>query len=43
MMATPWELAPSDPAVGDETPLLILDRGDGPEGRTICFVPGKLA
>ena len=43
MMPTTWELAPLNPQVGAETPLLILDREDGPDGRTICIVPGNLA
>ena len=38
-----WELSPASPEVGDETPLLILDREDGPEGRTICLIPGRLS
>ena len=28
-MTTAWELAPINPQVGPETPLLILDREDG--------------
>ena len=43
MMSTSWELSPASPEVGDEIPLLILDREDGPEGRTICMIPGRLS
>ena len=42
-MTTAWELAPPNPKVGNETPLLIPDREDGPDGRTICVVPGNLS
>ena len=42
-MTTAWEVAPPNPQVGAETPLLILDREDGPEGRTICVIPGNLS
>ncbi len=42
-MTTAWEVAPPNPHVGAETPLLILDREDGPEGRTICVIPGNLS
>jgi hypothetical protein len=38
-----WELSPTNAQAGDETPLLILDREDGPEGRTICVIPGNLS
>ena len=43
MMPTSWELSPASPEAGDETPLLILDREDGPDGRTICMIPGRLS
>ncbi len=42
-MPTSWELSPAHPEVGDETPLLILDREDDPDGRTICMIPGRLS
>ena len=41
MAGAGWELSPADPQIGDETTLLILDREDGSEGRTICVVPGN--
>ena len=42
MMPITWQLAPPNPEVGDETPLLILDREASADGRTICIVPGNL-
>ena len=42
-MPTSWELSPASPEAGHETPLLILDREDGPDGRTICIIPGRLS
>lgn len=43
MMPSPWEISPPSAEAGDEMPLLILDRGDGPDGRTICIIPGRLS
>ena len=43
MASAGWQLSPADAQVGDETPLLVLDREDDPEGRTICVIPGRLS
>ena len=42
-MPSSWELSPAHPEAGDETPLLIFDREDGPDGRTICVILGRLS
>ena len=42
-MANLWELSPVRPEVGDEIPLLIVNREDGPEGGTVCMIPGRLS
>ena len=42
-MPTSWELSHAHPEIGDETPLLIFDREDGPDGRTMCMIPGQLS
>ena len=42
-MARPWEMSPGNVQAGDAGPLLIFDPSDGPERRTVCILPGKLA
>lgn len=42
-MAGMWDIVPPDARPGEETPLTIIDRGDGPDGRTVCIVPGNLS
>ena len=39
----PREQLPAHAEVGDETPLTIIDREDGPEGRTVCVIPANLS
>ena len=39
----PREQSPTHAEAGDETPLTIIDREDGPEGRTVCVIPGNLS
>lgn len=41
--AATWEMLPATAAVGNETPLQIIDREGGPEGRTICVIAGNLS
>ncbi len=38
----PWDVSPSTARVGDETALQIIDRENGPDGRTVCIIPGNL-
>lgn len=42
-MAGMWDIVPPDARPGEETPLTIIDREDGPDGRTVCVVPGNLS
>ncbi|NPD66284.1 hypothetical protein HN018_23650 (plasmid) [Lichenicola cladoniae] len=37
-----WEIIPANRLPGDDGQILIVDREDGAEGRTVCLVPGKL-
>lgn len=41
-MAGMWDIVPPDARPGAETSLTIIDREDGPDGRTVCIVPGNL-
>lgn len=42
-MAGMWDIVPPDARPGEETPLTIIDREDGPDGRTVWTVPGNLS
>ncbi len=42
-MAGMWDIVPPDARPGEETPLTIIDREDGPDGRAVCVVPGNLS
>ena len=43
MRAAPrWEMSPATAAAGQETTLQIIDREDGPDGRTVCILLGSL-
>ena len=37
-----WEVQRAGALPGDDGQLLVLDREDGPHGRTVCVVPGNL-
>ncbi len=37
-----WSLGRISPAAGYPGPLLVLDHEDGPDGRTVCVIPGHL-
>lgn len=39
---TTWEMVPAIAQVGQATALRIVDREDGPDGRTVCIIPGNL-
>jgi hypothetical protein len=41
-MSAGWEVVRPGALPGDVGPLLIVDRGDGPDGRTVCAIPGHL-
>ena len=41
-MAPRWELVRAGALPGDDGQLLLVDREDGPDGRTVCVVPGHL-
>ena len=43
MRAAPrWEMSPAAAEAGQETTLQIVDQEDGPDGRTVCIIPGNL-
>ena len=37
-----WSLGRTSPAAGHPGLLLVLDHEDGPDGRTVCVIPGHL-
>lgn len=41
-MGAQWELVPVGSVPGDAGQILIVNREDGADGRTVCVVPGKL-
>lgn len=41
-MAPRWELVRVGALPGDDGQLLLVDGEDGPDGRTVCVVPGHL-
>jgi len=38
-----WSIGPLWLRAGDSGPLRVIDREDGPSGRTVCLIPGHLA
>ena len=44
MRAAPrWEMSPAAAEAGQEATLQIVDQEDGPDGRTVCIIPGNLS
>ena len=41
-MTATWTIHPEDAGPGENRQLLILDREDGPQGRTVCTIQGDL-
>ncbi len=41
-MTPVWSLGRISPAAGHPGLLLVLDHEDGPDGRTVCVIPGHL-
>ena len=37
-----WNVVPPNRLPGDDGQILIVDREDGPNGRTVCIIPGRL-
>lgn len=42
MIVPSWSIDPVLSVAGLEGPLRVLDRGDGPHGRSVCVIPGHL-
>lgn len=42
-MSTVWSIGRLWLRAGESGPLPIIDREDGPSGRTVCLIPGHLA
>jgi len=41
-MSPRWSLDRDRPQAGDNGPLQVIDREDGPSGRIVCVIPGHL-
>jgi len=41
-MSPTWSLDRDRPQAGDNGPLQVVDREDGPSGRIVCVIPGHL-
>ncbi len=42
-MSASWSIGRLWLRAGDSGPLRVIDRKDGPSGRTVCLIPGHLA
>ena len=40
--AATWEMVPAKAEAGQESALQIVDCDNGPDGRTVCIIPGNL-
>ena len=39
--APTWDIVPVNRLPGDDGQILVVDRHEGSEGRTVCLIPGK--
>lgn len=37
-----WEIVSANRLPGDDGQIVVVDRQEGSEGRTVCLIPGKL-